>query len=416
MGERTADSLPPYGAAGRGKAPLLPRALAVVAGTAVALGLAACGTDATPSSASTQTPAGQSGSSAAPGAGGPSATASGAPKADASAAVAQYREPATAKADTGPAFDATSFKGGAIHYVALSQAIPVLAREQNGIKQAAEALGMTFNVCDGKFQPAQAAACINAAVAAGAKGIITDAIVIDAVGTAAANAKSKNIPIVAISSIGTDSKDVVFRTNGDELSHEVAAQWVVADSGGKAKVLQTGVQDDSGAINNIEKGSQPVFDQCSGCSVVRATYTAQTVPGIPSLISSTLLKNSDRDYGFPQFDFLVPLFKSGVQTAGFTNKMKVVSTNAVLSSMELVKSGGQAADAGSNRNYSGWAATDTMLRMSKGLDVQKYQVPVRLFDKTNVGSVQLDEATAMSGEWFGPLDYQQGFQKLWGLG
>lgn len=380
------------------------RGRAAAAGAALAVGLAGCGSD-TPTSAD----------SAAEGT--PSAASADAAGSEAAvAAVEQYRQPTTAKADTGPAFDATSFKGGSIHYVALSQAIPVLAREQNAIKQAADALGMSFNVCDGKFQPAQAAACINAAVSAGATGIVTDAIVIDAVSTAAANAKSKSIPIVAMSSIGTDTDDVVFRTNGDELSHEVAAQWIVADSGGTAQVLQTGVQDDSGAINDIENGSQPVFDKCPGCSVVRATYTAQTVPGIPSLISSSLLKNRDRDYGFPQFDFLVPLFKSGVQTAGFTDKMKIVSTNAVLSSMELVKNGGQAADAGSNRNYSGWAATDTLLRMAEGLPVQTYKVPVRLFDKNNVESVQLDEAAALTGEWFGPLTYQQDFQKLWGLG
>ncbi len=334
--------------------------------------------------------------------------------ADALATVAKYRATSDAFTAPGPAFDATSLKGGSLYYVSLSQAIPVLAREQEGIKQAATALGMSFHVCDGKFQPAQAAACINAAVSAGAKGIFTDSIVIGAVSTAAANAASKGIPIVALSAIGTSTKNVSYVSNGDELSHMVSASWIVADSGGKAKVLQTGVQDDSGAINDITTGSKPIFDKCTGCNVVRATYTAQTVPGIPSLISSSLLKNRDRNYGFPQFDFLVPLYKSGVQTAGFTNKMKIVSTNAVVSSMQLVKSGGQAADAGSNRNYSGWAATDTMARMIKGQTVAPYIVPVRLFDKTNIDSVTLTEAAATSGEWFGSLAYQKDFQKLWG--
>jgi ABC-type sugar transport system substrate-binding protein len=95
--------------------------------------------------------------------------------------------------------------------------------------------------------------------------------------------------------------------------------------------------------------------------------------------------------------------------------MKIVSTNAVGSSMKLVKSGGEAADAGSNRNYSGWAATDTMARMIKGLPAGTYDVPVRLFDKSNIDSVELNDTAAGTGEWFGPLDYQQDFQKLWGL-
>ena len=332
------------------------------------------------------------------------------------ALVQKYRSPSSGFTAPGAAVDATSLKGGSLYYVALSQQIPVLAIEQKGIEQAATALGMSFHVCDGKFQPALAAACINQAVSAGATGIFTDSVVIDAVSTAAANATSHNVPIVAISAIGTDSKGVTFRTNGDELSEGVAADWIVADSGGKAKVLMTRVQDDSGALNDIAQGSKPVLDKCSGCTQVMATYTSGTVPGIPSLISSTLLKNRDLDYGLPQFDFLIPLFKSGVQTAGYTDKMKVVSTNAVLSSMQLVKSGGQAADAGSNRNYSGWAAADTMVRMVKGVTIPpKTDIPVRLFDKTNIDSVQLTEAAAESGEWFGPLDYQKDFAQLWGL-
>lgn len=331
------------------------------------------------------------------------------------ATVTKYRPTSDAFTAPGPAFDATSLKGGSLYYVSLSQAIPVLAREQEGIKQAAMALGMSYHVCDGKFQPEQAASCINAAVSAGATGIITDSIVIDAVSTAAANAASKNIPIVAVSATGSNTKNVSFVSNGDELSHMVSASWIVADSSGTAKVLQTAVQDDSGAINDITTGSKPVFDKCTGCDVVSATYTSATVPGIPSLISSSLLKNRDRDYGFPQFDFLVPLFKSGVQTAGFTAKIKIVSTNAVVSSMQLIKSGGQAADAGSNRNYSGWAATDTMARMVKGQAVAPYTIPVRLFDKTNIDTIALTEEAGTSGEWFGSLAYQQDFKKLWSL-
>jgi ribose transport system substrate-binding protein len=336
--------------------------------------------------------------------------------ADATALIAKYRDPSNKFVAPGPSLDAKSLRGGSLYYVSLSQAIPVLAIEQNGLKQAADALGMTFHVCDGKFQPAQAAACINEAVSAGAKGIFTDSIVTQAVSTAVANAAGHGVPIVAVSSIGTDSKGITFRTNGDERSEAIAADWIVADSGGKARVLMTSVQDDSGALNDIATGSKPELAKCTGCTTETASYTSGTIPGIPSLISSSLLKNRDITYGLPQFDFLVPLFKSGVQTAGYTTKMKIVSTNAVLSSMQLVKSGGQAADAASNRNYSGWEAADAMVRMIKGLPAPtESNIPIRLFDKANIGAISLTTAAAGTGEWFGPLDYQKSFQQLWGL-
>ena len=332
------------------------------------------------------------------------------------AAVDKARQPSNTFVAPGAALDAKTYKGASVWYVSLSQAIPVLAIEQNGIKQAADALGMSLHICDGKFQPALAAGCINAAVSAGAKGIFTDSVTLASVSTAVTNATQHKVPILAMSAIGTNSKDVAFFTNGDEMSEAIAAQWIIADSKGKAQVLMSSVQDDSGARNDISSGSAPQFAKCSGCKTVIASYTSSTVPSVPSIVSSTLLSHRNLNYGLPQFDFLVPLFKSGVQTAGFTAKMKVVSTNAVLSSMQLVKSGGQAADVGSNRNYSGWAAMDSMLRLLKGMPVSTTStVPQRVFDSKNIASITLTDAAAGTGEWWGPLTYQKDFQKLWGV-
>jgi ribose transport system substrate-binding protein len=330
--------------------------------------------------------------------------------------VAASREPSNTFVAPGPKLDGTSLKGQSVWYVSLSQAIPVLGREQNGLQQAAAALGMSVHICDGKFQPALAAGCINAAVAAGAKGIVTDSIVVAAVSTAIANAASHHVPIVAMSAVGTNTKDVAFFTNGDEMSQAIAANWIIADSKGTAQVLGTSIQDDSGANNDITAGSAPEFARCPGCTVATANYTSSSVPSVPSVVSSSLLSHPRVTYGFPQFDFLVPLFKSGVQTAGFTNKMKIVSTNAVLSSMQLVKSGGQAADVGSNRNYSGWGAMDALLRLINGMPVPATStIPQRVFDSQNIGSINLTEDAAITGEWWGPLDYQKSFETLWGL-
>jgi ribose transport system substrate-binding protein len=330
--------------------------------------------------------------------------------------VAALREPSNTFVAPGPKLDATSLQGQSIWYVSLSQAIPVLAIEQNGLMQAATALGMSMHVCDGKFQPALAAGCMNAAVSAGAKGIVTDSVTLASVSTAVANAASHHVPIVAMSAIGTNTKDVAFFSDGDEMSQAIAADWIIADSKGGAQVLGTSVQDDSGARNDITAGSAPEFSQCTGCTTVTANYTSGTVPSVPSVVSSSLLSHPQLTYGFPQFDFLVPLFKSGVQTGGFANKMKIVSTNAVLSSMQLVKSGGQAADVGANRNYAGWGAMDSMLRLINGMPVvAKSTVPQRVFDSQNINSITLTEAAAGTGEWWGPLDYQKSFQTLWGL-
>lgn len=334
------------------------------------------------------------------------------------AAVEELREPSNEFVAPGPELDATDLRGEELWYVSLGQAIPVLAVEQNGMKQAAEALGMTLTICDGKFQPAVAAACVNSAVSAGAAGVIMDSVTTASVSTAITNATENEVPVLALAAIGENSEWVAYGTNGDEWSHEGAAQWIVADSDGEARILGTRVQDDTGAIYDIEEGALPVIEACSDCTYDVATYTSGTVPNVPSAVSTALLRNREINYGFPQFDFLVPLFNQGVRTAGMTANMKIVSTNGVLSSMQMVRDGGQDADIASNRNYSGWLAIDAMLRMLKGLEVpakQDWEIPIRIFDSTNIGDVELTESAAMSGEWFGPLDYQDSFQQLWGL-
>ncbi len=380
----------------------------MLAAVVLTLGVTACSSTAQSPSASP---------SASGGTGAPAASAdAGSSLTAASARVAALRGPSNTFVAPGPSLDATSLKGGSIWYVSLSQAIPVLAIEQNGIRQATGALGMSLEICDGKFQPALAAGCINAAVSAGAKGIITDSITLASVSTAVTNAANHHVPIVALNALGTNTKDVAHFAAGDEMSEAIAADWIIADSKGAARVLGTSVQDDSYARYDITSGSAPEFAKCPGCKTVTASYTSGTVPSVPSIVSSALLANRDLNYGFPQFDFLVPLFKSGVQTAGFANKMKIVSTNAVLSDMQLVKSGGQAADIGANRNYVGWGAMDAMLRLLKGLPVStKSTVPQRVFDSQNIGSIPLTAAAAGTGEWWGPLDYQKSFQTLWGL-
>ena len=391
--------------------------LVLSAATSVSLGLAACSSS--KSSTATTTPSGSgNAASAASGGSGPGSAGTAGGVAAAAAVVAKMRAPSSGFTAPGPSLDAKSLRGKTIWYVALSQSIPVLAVEQTGIQQAASALGVTLRVCDGKFQPATAAACVNSAVSSGAIGVIMDSITTASVSTAITNATSHKVPVLAVSAIGTNSADVAYGTNGDERSEAVAADWIIADSSGKAKVLGTKVQDDTGAINDIDTGSKPQFATCPGCTTNVATYTSGTVTGIPSLVSASLLTHRDATYGFPQFDFIVPLFKSGVQTAGLTSKMKIVSTNAVLSSMQLVKSGGQAADIGSNRNYSGWLSMDAMLRMLKGLPVPaaaSWQIPIRIFDKTNINNISLTPAAAGTGEWFGSLDYHKSFQSLWGL-
>ncbi|WP_033288563.1 sugar ABC transporter substrate-binding protein [Amycolatopsis jejuensis] len=348
----------------------------------------------------------------------PAQTDSARPAAAGSGNIQQLLGPANKFVAPGPALDLSSLAGKSLWFVPISAEIPVLAVDLKALQDAAKALKMSVQVCDGKLSPASAAACINSAVSAGAAGIVTDGVDIRAVKTAVDNAAAHNLPILAGGQVGTDTANLRYFDLGDIEAQIAAAQWIIADSGGKGNVLITEDTDDPGAAHAIEAGSKATFTKdCPHCPVTVVTYTTGTVNRLSTLVSSALLRNHDIDYALANFDFLIPMMVTGARTANPSAKIKFVGIEAALSSMQLVKSGGQAADAAVNRNYGGWAAMDAMLRLLLGKPAPTTNfLPVRVFDKTNIDAIgPLTNEAALEGSWFGPVEYPQQFRKLWGI-
>lgn len=382
----------------------------------LALAISACGSSSSSSSStaspSASTSAGPSGSSSTSG----GSTATGGVAA-AAAEVAKFRQPLNSIPPTGPAIDAKSLKGKSIWYIPLGASIPVLQREAMGIQKAVAALGMTYNTCDGKLQPAQWASCITQAVNAGAAGIITDSIDPSTVSVAVSLAKSHNIPLLLGNEADAHTPLLQgMSIGGDAQDQAPLMDWIIADSNGKAHILTSTVQGDKATQAEVTTSLAELHKNCPACVQYNINSTPETLPAVTTGASAALLKHSDITYGFPEFDFFEPLFARGVQTSG--HKIKIVSTNDVLSNLQQVKNGtGQVADSGANRNYLGWAAVDRLLRMILHKpEPTSITVPVRLFDKQNIGSIKLTDAAGANGDWWGPTTYQQQFPKLWGVG
>jgi ribose transport system substrate-binding protein len=378
----------------------------------LALTVAACGSSG--SSDSTASEAGTSEAGAEEGGG----EASSAGVKAAEEEVEELRGETTKFTPPGPEFDASAAAGGTVWYIPVSAEIPVLAIEAKGMEEAATAAGMTFKSCDGKFTPAAQSACVGQAVNSNAAGVITDSVDPKSIGPALSSAKSAEIPVVGFNSIGEETD--LYRTvsSGDPPSQVAAMNWIIANSGGEANVLGVYFVGDSQTEAGAEAGIEALEKNCPECGYDSATVTSDRINSIPSAVSSALLKNPDVNYGIPQFDFFAPLFERGVQQAGKTNDIQTVSTNAALSQIKVVESGGmQKADVGANRNYVGWESVDALLRMIAGEPgAEHLTYPVRVFDETNVGELELTETAAADGSWFGPTIYKEEFPKLWGLG
>jgi ribose transport system substrate-binding protein len=377
----------------------LTRLAVLAAACALPMGVAACGSD---DSGSDSPPPGSAASAGDEG------------LAAAKAAVEKGREEVTGFTAPGPELDASELAGGSVWYIPVSASIPVLQVEAAGIREGAEAIGLKYETCDGEFLPAAASACIKQAVNAGATGIITDSVDPATVGPALAAAKAEKIPVVAANSQGTPSADIQFQSMGDIESQPLAMNWIIADSEGKANVLAVTISGDANTAKSADLGEAELEKNCAACGYAEVALPVSQIPKIPENTSTALLRNPDADYGFPEFDFLAPLFARGMQQAGRNNEMKMVSTNAVLTQMKLIESGGQVADIGANRNYIGWLVVDRLLRMKLGLEPPtEAPAPVRVFDETNVGTLTMTEEAATDGSWWGPTTYKDEFKTLW---
>jgi len=392
---------------------LLRRVAVVLVALALPASVVACG-----SSDDTSTDASSSASTSEAVTSTPSATAEGNAGgiAAADAAVEKGRQEVTGFTAPGPALDASSLSGGSIWYIPVSASIPVLQVEAAGIKEGAEAVGLKYETCDGKFVPASASACIKQAVNAGAAGIITDSVDPTTVGPALAAAKAKQIPVIAANAQGTPSKDLQFMSMGDIESQPLAMNWIIADSKGDADIVAVTISGDGNTTKAADLGADELKKNCPECKYTEVALPVSQIPKIPENTSSAFLKNPNANYGFPQFDFLAPGFERGMKQAGRVGKAKMVSTNAVLSQMQQIKSGAQAADIGANRNYIGWATVDKLLRMTLGQEPPaEAPAPVRVFDETNIGSLDMSEGAATDGSWWGPTTYKDEFKQLWGV-
>ncbi|HZE05275.1 MAG TPA: hypothetical protein VE127_08635, partial [Solirubrobacteraceae bacterium] len=137
---------------------------------------------------------------------------------------------------------------------------------------------------------------------------------------------------------------------------------------------------------------------------------------LPTTTRSLLTANPNLKYMLPLYDgmtiYMVPAI-NGILAA--KNSVKVASFNAtpVVMQNELAKPSPLAADVGGPNQWYGVALADQTLRVLAGQPpVASENVPLRLFTRDNISSIDVhkDEAT-----WYGSVNPICEYHKLWGL-
>ncbi|MGH2860581.1 MAG: sugar ABC transporter substrate-binding protein [Solirubrobacteraceae bacterium] len=335
--------------------------------------------------------------------------------------VAQAEKPPTWQGPTAKV-NLKKVKGKSVYYVSLTQEIPALHEWGTVMAQQLSDAGVKTTTCDGKGTPADITTCLQQALAAKPNLIIGQGLDTQFIASYMKKAKAAGIPFVNAQN-GNPNLSYGSTAEVSEnypLIGKVMAAWFVATAGcAKANpqiVTTTSSREPSMAeVKGIQSGLKQLCPQLHAPSVQNVLIPAWPT-SLPTLTRSLITRNPSLHFLLPLYDgmaiYMLPAI-SGLSSA--KNTVKVASSNAtpVVMKDDLAKPGPLAADVGEPNQWIGAAMADQVLRALAGqAPVKSENIPVRLFTRQNIGSINLnkDEST-----WYGKVNPTCLYHKLWGL-
>jgi ribose transport system substrate-binding protein len=317
--------------------------------------------------------------------------------------------------------DVSGWEGRTVYYVPLTAQISVFQVYGEKIGEALESVGADLQICDGGSNPSQISGCIDQAVGASAAAIITDNVPYGMAANSLDGARAAGIPVLIANQIPdpafpADDSLAYVQGPATEMITSVA-DWIIADSDGTATVVLQKVTDNPSTVAWADAAEQEIDERCPDCTVVVNEVSASNFPLIPSSTSSALLANPDARYVLAEFEHFVQPTQGGVQQSPNAAQIKIVSSAATLTGLQMLADGGPLhADAGQNFAYQGWATADALFRLTAGKETPEYDYSFRLFTQDNIADLDLSGEGQASGSWYGPTDFADDFAALWARG
>jgi ribose transport system substrate-binding protein len=326
---------------------------------------------------------------------------------------------------TGPTESPPVAEGKTIYNISCSPDTEGCQRPYKAAAEAAETLGWKVVNVQTNGTPDEFVKAMNQALDGGADGILAIAFPIPIVQTALQRAAKEGVWFVDmlnsktadIPSGVTSEKGGLFAEVDTDNAKEgaLAAQWIIAETDGKAGVGIVTEQDFPVVTARVD-GFNEALAACEGCEVAETLNVpvSKIATDLPSTVSQFLSSNPDVDYLFPAYGGAATLSVQGVKDAG--SSVPIVTTDANAPNLDLIKQGQVIeADAGAPLEWVGWAAIDNLNRAFNGEPAAPEWeeggggIPVRLISASNVPESDED----LTG---GSIDYRSEFKKIWGIG
>jgi ABC-type sugar transport system substrate-binding protein len=287
------------------------------------------------------------------------------------------------------------------------------------VKRAVEAAGWEPGpLGDGEFSASVQSGLVQKAVEEKVDGIVIDSIDLSQIKGAVETAEKAGIPMVCVSCgptpgfpEGPGAPVPIVPTGTSAGIGTAIGNYVVANSGGKASMVNFVDHAFSNVVERAEAMKAVIEERCPECSYKEVPFPTEdlTKPGPPTF-TATLSSEPEVEWVLaPSATFTIPMTTTAEQQ---DPSLKIAAIDPEPLFLEQIKKGDVAqATVYTPYNYVGWAGVDEVIRQAAGLEPwPAEEMPYALITKANV-----DQPLSVAPRYYSPPDfnYEAMFKKLW---
>jgi ribose transport system substrate-binding protein len=319
----------------------------------------------------------------------------------------------------GPAFDAKARAGGkTLFIIPASSQVPFVSTIANHIKRLATPIGVKVTIWQNQGQPSQWVQGMNAAISQRASAIVLLA------GNDPAGlqpqirtAKARGIPTI-VAHLYDDNQPSAPNVGGlvnipYKIAGRLIADQAIVDTKGKANAIVVTINQVKSTVPMVAGIRDEFRKYCQGCNLKFTDVTiADIATKIQPNVQAALTGDPGINYVIALYDSAeVPFVAAAIRAAGRIGRVKVSTFNGTPEILKMVKQGDIVnMNVGENLEWIGYAVTDQSMRIMGGLKpVKNARVPVRVFDRSNIGQA----GPRFTSGW--GTSYIRGYRKLWSL-